>query len=35
MSEEDLAPLVCGICGRPFDTYGEFKEHSCFGGAAD
>jgi len=32
MSEGDLAPLVCAICGRSFDTYGEFKEHDCFGG---
>jgi len=31
MSEDDLAPLVCAICGRSFDTYDDFKEHDCFG----
>ena len=34
MSEENLAPLVCVICGRSFDTYDDFKEHDCFGGVA-
>jgi len=34
MSEEDLAPLVCAICGRSFDAYKEFREHDCFGGVA-
>ena len=34
MSEEDLAPLVCAICGESFDKYDDFKEHDCFGGVA-
>jgi len=32
MSEENLAPLVCAICGRSFGDYKEFGEHDCFGG---
>jgi len=32
MSEEDLAPLVCAICGESFDSWREFREHSCFKG---
>jgi len=32
MSGEDLAPLVCAICGESFDTLEEFREHSCFKG---
>jgi len=32
MSEEELAPMVCAICGHSFDDYKEFREHNCFGG---
>jgi len=32
MSGENLTPLVCAICGRSFDSWREFKEHSCFKG---
>jgi len=32
MSGEDLAPLVCAICGESFGSWGEFKEHNCFRG---
>jgi len=32
MSEEGLAPLVCAVCGRSFDTWEEYDEHSCFKG---
>jgi len=34
MSEEDLAPLLCGICGKSFDAYKEFRGHDWFGGVA-